>query len=303
MKRFFDRFALVIGVVALLCAASCYYLFAEHRRAVVPARATGFVEAAAPYRPAGLMSGSERADSWNEPLVQTWDSRAIFEVFTPPIIFYNPRNGHFTLEPPLSRTDADLGFGLELVKVQRELYRLQYEGYAGDEDDYLALLRNEATGAGIRGRVGDRIEEEGFSIVSFDVNRSMVEQKGGTPVMEETVTLVIFDERADADIALGTEPRYNPRAEAVFRLPGAHDEEISLPAGESLEIDGDTFTVLEIDGQHEGVLVEKTSSRTGRVERERLMPGGAREPREEMGNIEGEAPPEVDPSDAFPFPF
>ena len=122
-------------------------------------------------------------------------------------------------------------------------------------------------------------------------------------VMEETVILVIFDERARAEIALGPEPRYNPVVEAVFRVQDASLGNISLGAGTSFESDRGRFTVLEIDFPAQSVTVEKIVSGSEVRETLRLFPAKHQDADIQSVPNPREEPPEVDPSDSFTFPF
>ena len=70
------------------------------------------------------------------------------------------------MEPPAEEVEKDKPIRLELLVFQRELYRLQYNGYlvapSGGVKDTMVLIDNLETEKGIYGRVGQRFEDDHF---------------------------------------------------------------------------------------------------------------------------------------------
>jgi hypothetical protein len=147
---------------------------------------------------------------WEEPLVQSAGGDWIFDVFTPPIIFFNPHTSEFTLTPPLARP-VEPPFGIELVRVDRPLYRLQYAAHVGEEGRFLIEVHDLENERWVRARQGQALEDADARIVRFSVERVRVssDDPGQTAFVEDRVRLVIFDERLGEEVTLTREPRYD----------------------------------------------------------------------------------------------
>lgn len=183
---------------------------------------------------------------WEEPVSQSAGPDWIFEVFTPPVIYFNPESATFTVTPPLPRGSPPT-FPLELIEVKWDLYRLQYAGHLGEEGRYLIELLNQETGTYLRGRVGEAFEEEGFTIKAFSVETRFVrlEDPEHTPYAESAVRLLLRDHRAEKEVELTRQPLRDEQPAAVLRSAdgGLH----RLFPGESLTVGDDVFTLVSID--------------------------------------------------------
>lgn len=146
--------------------------------------------------------------SWEDPMVNRWG--ALFDLFTPPKIFYDPENKILVVDNGIV-IDTVYDWNLRLVGVTQFLYRIQYEGYVRGprgERDFIILMTNVETGEGIRGRTTDDFSAHGFSIKSFNVDRELKEGKGYI----ESVRLVLDDTRIGQEVVLtGRDKRYEPR--------------------------------------------------------------------------------------------
>ena len=106
---------------------------------------------------------------WDKPVSQSRGEDWLFDVFTPPVIYYNPVSGTFTLTPPtiVSGKIADdpyKDFGLELVDVRPRPYRLQLVGYAGETGNYVAYFEYIPTGTLILARENKVLVEAGVKV-------------------------------------------------------------------------------------------------------------------------------------------
>ena len=303
-KRYdFILFAVSLGVLVVV---GVILLFAG-RPQTDAASTLDFTIADHPYRPTGNVFQPDPVRDWIAPVHQSWDPRAVFEVFTPPIIYFNPATDSFTLESPFPAPVSQPDFGLELVAVERALYRLQYEGFAGREGAYVVLLRNEETGLGLRGRTGQRLIEGDCVVVDFSVDRRLIEQDNGSPIIQETVVIVIYDERLQMEVILGPEPRYQSEARAVLRQRGEGGEMFSLVEEETLELEDAHYRVVKIDMEAGSVAVERhgMADESPEVRVLYALPHGASE--DHPGSPAPVAPPppggEEVPDGLFPFPF
>ena len=87
----------------------------------------------------------DRLESWAAPKSQSRGEEWVFDVFTPPVIYYDPISREFAVTPPnLQARDDGLSqwthFDLELLEVRLRPYRLQLVGYAGEPGSYVAYF-------------------------------------------------------------------------------------------------------------------------------------------------------------------
>src|ERR1044072_2168176 len=62
---------------------------------------------ATPYVPTAPDAPPVKTETWNAPVAQKRGREWIYDTFTPPEIFYNPRSKRFTVKPPSSLLDED----------------------------------------------------------------------------------------------------------------------------------------------------------------------------------------------------
>ena len=135
-------------VLALASAAGFGYLASQH-----PGAAGGPIAQVeltnAPYVPKAPDAPPVKTETWGSPAAQKRGREWIYDAFTPPEIFYNARSKAFTVKPPSSLLDEETleAFGLELVAVRPEPFRLQLIGYDGGEGCTIALWRRIWSGA------------------------------------------------------------------------------------------------------------------------------------------------------------
>lgn len=183
---------------------------------------------------------------WEDPSGQSAGEDWVFDLFTPPIIYYHPGQQRFVLTPPDGHLKKAL-FGLTLESVSYELYRLQYAGHVGEEARYVVEIRDIETRSYFRGRVGDRFPEAAFSIEDFVVERRVVqpEDSRATPYVETVVQLIIRDECSRKTMTLSREPIFEEFPMAIVRDPdGALHR---LRVGASISVDGAIFTLVDAD--------------------------------------------------------
>lgn len=203
--------------------------------------------------PAPLQS---RSAVWNEPPAQSGGEDWVFEVFTPPIIYFNPETKEFTLTPPVPRA-ARPPFGLEVVSLERELYRLQFAGYVGEEGRYQIEIRNRETGEFLRGRIGETFAEADFTIEGFSATRHLVEPEDptATPYVETVIELTIKDLRSGETLTLTDSPRYGKRPLVTVRTADGAMQAL-FPGGTVTEGET-TYTVTSADLSTKSVTIDK----------------------------------------------
>ena len=110
----YDKALFTFALGVLLCSTSGYLLTGQQRHVV--SELPELPEVDRPYRPVVKTARPTGAMAeWKAPSSQSWNSKAIFEVFTPPLIYYHREANTFSLTPPLPTGDASEDFGVELV--------------------------------------------------------------------------------------------------------------------------------------------------------------------------------------------
>lgn len=144
--------------------------------------------------------------SWERPVSQSRGENWVFDVFTPPVLYYNPASREFTVTPPeliaADKFDPWKSFEIELIEVRQRPYRLQLVGYAGEDGNYVASFEYIPTGEVLLAREGSRLSEAGVKVVSFEVKQMEVEQEGSMPVYEKVGLARLHDFESGEDIYL-----------------------------------------------------------------------------------------------------
>lgn len=184
--------------------------------------------------------------AWPGPVSQSEGPDWIFELFTPPTVYFNSETRAFTVTPPLSREET-MGHGLELLEVARVLYRFQYAGHAGSPGRYRIEVRDLESGSYFRGSVGDSFPESAVTIEAFSAERTRVQpaDQRATAYMRMDLRLVVFDWRLERSVELSNEPRFRDEPVVVVR---AHDaSRHRLSPGDPLHLDGVRYELIAAD--------------------------------------------------------
>lgn len=158
----------------------------------------------APYTPTATDAPAVKTDLWNQPGAQSRGREWVYDAFTPPEIFYNARSKRFTVKPPLSAAEEapEEAFGLELVSVRPEPFRLQLIGYAGGEGDWRGTFQNVATGEVFLAAAGRRVPNLALSIKALEVRAVDIALPQSMTTRQRVATAVVHDDRTKRDITL-----------------------------------------------------------------------------------------------------
>ncbi len=174
----------------------------------------------AAYEPSAIKVVTPETRSWAEAPAQKAGEKWIYDVFTPPKIYYNTYTKQFTVvqpkppEPP--KIDEHGGgpqppvvsdFGLELVRVDQPLFRLQLIAHFGEGAQARGSFLNVKTGKATVGTVGKKIPELNLEIVRFSVERKVVPQPGGTTLRYVEVVAVVRDTETGVETTLDPQGR------------------------------------------------------------------------------------------------
>lgn len=266
-------------VLALASAAAFGVLLVRHTG--VPAGPIPRVElAATPYVASAPDAPPVKTDTWNAPVAQTRGREWIYDTFTPPEIFYNARSRQFTVKPPSSLLDEDAqeSFGLELVAVRPEPFRLQLIGYVGGEGNWRGTFQNVLSGEVFLGAAGRRMPNLALSIKSLDVSTQPIRMGESMVTRQRVATAVIHDEKAGRDVTLThRERQFTGTVFAFVALPGETATR-EVRTGDIFKVGEASYRIEKIQTDPASVEVVKESPGLSQPDRRVLTPREAEAP-------------------------
>jgi|TARA_B110000467_G_scaffold164838_1_gene196072 hypothetical protein len=205
---------------------------------------------------------------WGRPQSQSRGDDWVFDVFTPPVLYYNPASREFTVTSPelVSANERDpwKAFEIELLEVRQRPYRLQLVGYAGNDGDYLASFEYIPTGEGLLARAGKLLSEAGVKILSFEVKQMEVEQEGSMPVFENVGVARLHDYESGQEIFLtNLETKIFSDLEAQVRSVENGDVFI-VREGSQVELDNGFYIIGDLSENPQEAMVTKVSTDGGK---------------------------------------
>lgn len=256
--KFYDKILFLIGILMLLAGAFYYLNRSEAIPQSLPARLTA-PPSGDSYSAIRVPDFGGETVEWLEPEHQSFGPLWVYDVFTPPKIYFNEETNEFLPEPPRPPVGPP-PFGLQLVEIKQELYRLQFDGYmdapSGKPEDAILLFDDVEAGRLTRGSVGTKNEEGNFTVVAFEVRR---EEKDG--LLRRVPMVTILDERLGREVVLTEAERLTLKDEIITILQGTEPDFplFEVPAeGGTITIGESIFTVSNISFDNQSVTVEKT---------------------------------------------
>jgi hypothetical protein len=199
---------------------------------------------------------------WAKPPAQSQGGGWLYEVFTPPVIYYHAAARTFAVTPPhyAPAGTAETVFGLELLAVKRAPYRLQLAGYFGAPGDYLAAFVSSEVPQTLLARAGRRFEELGLTLKSFDVRKVAVETDSPGPVYDIAALAVLFDEEAGTEVLLDSRStKLTDTPLAVFQAPDGKGRPRELQEGDTFSEADATYRIERIQLDPPEVVVARTA--------------------------------------------
>lgn len=218
------------------------------------------VESASPRWEPALPARSVAAPAaWRKPSPQSSGAGWVYEIFTPPAVYYNRVARSFSVTPPGARGEGAAAFGLELLAVRQELFRLQLSGYFGEEGNWLAAFTVPGSPETLLARPGRSFAGLGLRLRDFAVRRVEVGRVGGQPVHEVAGFAVLVDERSGAEVILDSRTRaFTADYVAVVRSAPAEPGEVrEVREGDTLSGGGVTYRIERIQGNPPEVVVSR----------------------------------------------
>lgn len=196
---------------------------------------------------------------WPKAPAQAQGQGWLYEVFTPPVIYYNALARSFTVTAPMYQGDLAVPFGLELLAVQQEQFRLQLAGYCGAPGDYLAAFTSTDLPETLLARAGRRFEELGLTLKSFDVRKIVMEPDEARPVYDVAALAVLTDDRTGGEVVLDSRVRkYTDTPLAVLQpLTGGPRRQVH--EGDTFADENSTYRIERIQLEPPEVVVARTT--------------------------------------------
>jgi hypothetical protein len=211
-----DTLFLAIGGFALIGAGAWAFLQQSHIDELgAPPVAP---QSGSAYESSPIQISKPETQRWSDAVSQKAGEKWIYDVFTPPKIYYNTQTKQFTVVPPEPPKPMDPTvpvvdplapppFGLELVKVEQPLFRLQLEGYIGEGAKARGNFLNVQTGAVLFGTTGKKIPDLNLEVVKFSAERRVVQQPGGTTLVFTEASATVRDTVTGVETVLNANTR------------------------------------------------------------------------------------------------
>jgi hypothetical protein len=217
------------------------------------------------YVPANLSEFRVSTQVWAPPAAQSGGADWVYDVFTPPEIYYDLANKRFTVTPPSSAggvvvKPVEPPFGVELVQVKQDAFRLQLVGYTGKPGNYRGTFENAVTGKTILGQAGRKIADLDLTIVSFEVKQNRTEQGTGKTVIIETEAVAqVSDDKTGEVFNLTNKSRLTKGTPIAYLKADGSSELVAYKAGAKFTVGDATFTVNSVTSETNEVVVTKES--------------------------------------------
>lgn len=188
----------------------------------------------------------------------------VFDVFTPPVIYYDPASREFAVTPP-SRKVVDpseaqwASFDIELIEVKPRPYKLQLVGYAGQDGSYVAYFENTNTGAIVLLREGQEEPELGVRLTSFQEQQVEIPNNEDTPVIQSVGVARLADYASGQEVSLtNLETKMFSDLEAKIRiLPTGSIRSVTV--GKRLALGTGDYLIEDLSAQPEAAIITKIS--------------------------------------------
>ena len=277
-----DKVLLGAGLLLALASAAAFGTmvwrhvgFPSGEVPTVELAGTGYA-ARAPEAPA------VRTETWAAPVAQSRGRDWIYDTFTPPEIFYNARSKQFTVRPPSSLVEeaaVQEDFGVELVAVQPEPFRLQLIGYAGGGGSWRGTFLNLATGEVFLAGGGRRVPNLGITVKSLDVRLQPVRGgEGGMTTQQRVATAVVTDEKTGRDVVLThRERQFTGMIFAFVAAPGDSASR-EVRTGDIFKLGEATYRVEAVQMSPPSIEITKEAPSQALPDRRSLTPREAEVP-------------------------
>lgn len=261
MKQVYDKILLLVAVLLLAASVVVFFVLRNPESGdVIYTTALTGSDYETIERPA-----MQAVDiDWREPQPVEGNPDAQYDIFTPPEIYYNKSTNTFEFRAP-KPPQPPQPFGLELLAIDRELYRIQLEAYfmapSRKDEDTLVQFFLPTHGITVSGKPGSTFADHEFRVEDFRIDMVVDPQMG---IAEQQPVVTIFDLTTEETIELTTqEPLFVPDSYFIEMRavdPNPLESFTWRQAGDTRAYettDGITYTLLSFDPDQPSVQVGK----------------------------------------------
>ncbi len=251
---------LLLGAAALFVISAAVFGYLIWRdRAAAPVGRPAL--SAPPYAAAAIDAPTVKSTAWSAPAPLARGRDWLYDVFTPPEIFYSARTRQFSVSPAsvVSNDLPDEPFGLDLLGVRPEPFRLQLIGFVGAEADARGIFENRVSGEVFLASAGHRVADLALSIRRFSVRAEEVAIPESMGFKQRVGTAVVTDARTGRDVILTQrERRMTGNVFAFVALDGESAPREVRP-GDTFKHGVATYRIELIDAELSTIDVTKSS--------------------------------------------
>ena len=227
--------------------------------------------------------------NWTAPEPMSRGQEWVYDVFTPPEVYYDAQSGKFRLTPPsreaaiLSADESETNIlpGLTLHAVDREPFPLQLIGFVGEPGNYLGTFENKVTHETLLLREGAAVDSLQMVVREFRVDQVARAIPESMTVNERQARAVVVDQRTGEETVL----RQGETALTSRRLAWVSLDEngkvMTVEEGELIDAGEEQFRITKIRLAPPEVDVTKEKQPDGASESHTLRPLAPKSPDDE----------------------
>jgi hypothetical protein len=253
---------IIFGAALLVLLAAGTWTFFQQPKLEALRKVSSSNSAQAAYVPAGLDAPKVSTSIWPIAPAQTRGAEWIYDVFTPPEIYYNEATKEFSVTPPKPLEvvkPVEIPFGLDLVEIKQDVFRLQLVGYVGNAGSALGTFENTVTGDTFLAKAGKKIPTLGLTVRSFEVKRNLVPAKDSMPIYETVATAVVVDDKTGGEITLTNKQRLIKGSPIAILKATGSEKLFEQKADTSFSVGDVHYSVGAVTSEPAAVEVTKTA--------------------------------------------
>ena len=203
---------------------------------------------------------------WVDPRLQAADPAWTFDVFTPPVIYYNPTTERFSVTPPVAyEADPIEAAPLEpieatLLGVNQTAFRLQLVGWAADGEDHIGIFIDGESGNNVVARRGHDFGALELELRELDVRLEHLSVPDSMPLRQTIAVAEIWDRRSQRVVRLSSIERRMLDVPVAQLMLGDDTMPRTLRVGEIAAVSGAEFEVLGVTLQPASVSLLRRGS-------------------------------------------
>ena len=215
----------------------------------------------AAYTPVAVDAPVVKAETWDAPAPLARGRDWVYDVFTPPEIFYSARTRQFAVKPPAGTAEdaPEIPFGLELVAVKRDPFRLQLIGFVGEDADARGVFENRVSGEVFLAAAGRRVPDLALDIKAFSVRPEPVAIPDSMTVNQRVATAVIHDANSRQDVTLTQRERHFSGSVFALVAPPGETAPREVRAGDAFTLGDATYRIGKISLDPAAIEITKTA--------------------------------------------